>query len=398
MQQIYVPRVGSWAEIDRFARGQVDKVNWPEAFPYAPEVSFAIAHTSSVLFLKFYVIEQDASAVCHDANGPVWEDSCVEFFVKHPGSEYYFNFETNCLGTPLVGRRKSRNDCSHFTSEELSAITRRIELLSDGRWSLEMEIPFSSLGLDSCPERLRANFYKCGDKTAVPHFLSWSPIDTPKPDFHRPEFFGELIFAGAHESPLTVQTPDGSTKVLLHTCCAPCSGAIIESLLSSGIVPTIYYSNPNIFPREEYDIRMNECTRYAGMQSVPIVEDPYEHEAWQEWITGLENEPERGGRCLECFRYRLLRSARYAIEHGFTVLTTTLASSRWKSLEQIDSAGEWAVAKANEELEPREPLIWWKQNWRKGGLQPRRGEIIKEMNFYNQLYCGCEFSMRTLEK
>lgn len=193
---------------------------------------------------------------------------------------------------------------------------------------------------------------------------------------------------------MVVRTPDGSDKILLHACCAPCSGAIIECLLENDIQPVIYYSNSNIFPLQEYQIRSGECSRWADYKSVQYVEDEYDHQAWQEWIKGLENEPERGGRCLECFRFRLLRAARYAIEHGFTLLTTTLASSRWKSLEQIDAAGRWAVQKANEELKPEQPLLWWEQNWRKGGLQPRRGEIIKEMDFYNQLYCGCEFSIR----
>ena len=102
---------------------------------------------------------------------------------------------------------------------------------------------------------------------------------------------------------------------------------------------------------------------------------------------GLENEPERGGRCLQCFKMRLRDTARYAHENGFTVITTTLASSRWKSLEQINQAGHYAV-------EPYPDVTWWEQNWRKGGLSERRIAIIKEYNFYNQRYCGCEFSMR----
>ena len=100
---------------------------------------------------------------------------------------------------------------------------------------------------------------------------------------------------------------------------------------------------------------------------------------------GLEHEPERGGRCLQCFKYRLLRAARYAADNGFPVLTTTLASSRWKSLEQVNEAGEWACGQV-------EGVVWWPQNWRKGGLQERRNEIIRNEQFYNQRYCGCEFS------
>ncbi len=184
------------------------------------------------------------------------------------------------------------------------------------------------------------------------------------------------------------------TEVLLHTCCAPCSSAIIEWMLQNGYRPTIFYCNPNIYPEEEYRIRKNECTRYAQSLGLDIIDDDYDHEAWLEWVRGLENEPERGGRCLQCFRYRLLRSARYAAEHGFTLLTTTLASSRWKSLEQINEAGLWAVGQVTGDEKEQSRLEWWDRNWRKGGLQERRLQIIKEYNFYNQQYCGCEFSMR----
>ena len=98
----------------------------------------------------------------------------------------------------------------------------------------------------------------------------------------------------------------------------------------------------------------------------------------------------RTGRCLQCFKMRLLDTARYAHENGFSVITTTLASSRWKSLEQINQAGRYAV-------ENYPDVIWWDQNWRKGGLSERRIAIIKEYGFYNQQYCGCEFSMRKEE-
>ncbi len=184
-----------------------------------------------------------------------------------------------------------------------------------------------------------------------------------------------------------IQAPEGETKVLLHTCCAPCSSAIIEALMLSGITPVIYYCNPNIYPREEYEIRKNECTRYAESLGLEIVDADYDHENWLEAMKGLEGEPERGGRCLKCFKFRLLRTAEYAAQRGIRVITTTLASSRWKSLEQINEAGEWAC-----DLTPL--VIWWDRNWRKGGLQERRLQIIKEYDFYNQLYCGCEFSMR----
>lgn len=175
--------------------------------------------------------------------------------------------------------------------------------------------------------------------------------------------------------------------MLLHTCCAPCSSAIIECLMNHGITPIIYYSNPNIFPEEEYLIRKNECTRYAQALGLTIVDDDYDHDEWLCNVKGLEAEPERGLRCLECFKMRLRRTAQYAHNNGLKVITTTLASSRWKSLEQINQAGNWAV-------EPFDDVVWWEQNWRKGGLSERRIAIIKEYGFYNQQYCGCEYSMR----
>lgn len=192
-----------------------------------------------------------------------------------------------------------------------------------------------------------------------------------------------------------IQAPMGETKVLLHTCCAPCSSAIIECMLQNGITPVIYYCNPNIFPQEEYQIRKDECTRYAEALGLEIVDADYDHEDWLEYVRGLENEPERGGRCLRCFKLRLLRTAEYARSRGIKVITTTLASSRWKSLEQINEAGEWACTKTNGASEGETPdVIWWDRNWRKGGLQERRLQIIRKYDFYNQQYCGCEFSIR----
>ena len=188
-----------------------------------------------------------------------------------------------------------------------------------------------------------------------------------------------------------LQVPGGETTVLLHTCCAPCSSAIIETMMKDGITPVIYYCNPNIYPLEEYEIRKNECTRYARSLGLEIVDADYDHENWLDAVKGLEGEPERGGRCLRCFKIRLLRTAQYAAQRGIKVITTTLASSRWKSLDQINEAGRWAC----QQVVPSDSrVIWWDRNWRKNGLQERRLQIIKEYDFYNQLYCGCEFSMR----
>lgn len=191
---------------------------------------------------------------------------------------------------------------------------------------------------------------------------------------------------------LQLTVPGGADKVLLHACCAPCSGAIIECMLSNGITPVVFFSNSNICPEEEYNHRRDELRRYCDSLGVEMHEDEYDHEAWLSIATGLENVPERGARCVKCFRYRLFRAAAWASAHGLRVMTSSLASSRWKNVDQVNNAGAWACSLINETFPDSEPLVWWSQNWRKGGLQPRRGEIIREQGFYNQTFCGCEFS------
>ena len=180
-------------------------------------------------------------------------------------------------------------------------------------------------------------------------------------------------------------------KLLLHVCCAPCSGAIIEALDKEGVKPVVFFSNSNIVPREEYDLRLAECRRYCEKFGIEVIEDDYDHEAWLASVKGLEAEPERGRRCSVCFEYRLRRAAAYAQAHGFRWLTTTLASSRWKNIIQINAAGQRAVADFPQ-------VTFWEQNWRRGGLQERRGQLLRLNQFYNQQYCGCEFSFRLTEK
>ncbi len=175
--------------------------------------------------------------------------------------------------------------------------------------------------------------------------------------------------------------------LLLHTCCAPCSAAIIEWLAANGERFALFYFNPNIFPQEEYDIRKNECTRHAEKLGLTIIDGDYDHAAWLAHIAGQENQPERGSRCLSCFRMRMLATASLAKARGFSRFATTLASSRWKSLEQIAQAGHWAAEKTGN-------VAFWEKNWRKDGLSERRRILIKENSFYNQTYCGCEFSIR----
>ena len=200
-KSLIVPRVSGFEELASFAKGAVDTVCWPDAYPYKPEVRFAIAHDGQALLVRFDVEEENPRAVTTRNNGPVWEDSCVEFFVKEPDSPYYFNFETNCIGTGLAAKRLSRNEFSHFDEARMAQVVRRssfpaepVDIHGKTAWSLELEIPFSLICESTgVPPRLLANFYKCGDKTEVMHFLSWNPVRVPNPDFHRPEFFGELI-------------------------------------------------------------------------------------------------------------------------------------------------------------------------------------------------------------
>jgi len=188
-------------------------------------------------------------------------------------------------------------------------------------------------------------------------------------------------------STIQLNVPNGETDILLHTCCAPCSGAILECMLQNQLRPTIFYFNPNIYPTEEYEIRKSESMRFAKALHIPFVDGDYNHKDWLKETQGLETEPERGKRCLICFKTRMMVTAHYAATHGFSVFTTTLASSRWKNLDQINEAGKYA-----ESLYPG--THFWSQNWRKGGLSIRRKELIEENMFYNQTYCGCEFSIR----
>ena len=222
----------------------------------------------------------------------------------------------------------------------------------------------------------------------------------------------------------SIVVPEGCDTVLLHACCAPCSSAIVEWLLAHKITPVIFYYNPNIYPFEEYEIRKNESKRHAESLGIRWIDADervggdgqpcdYGHEAWLHAICGLEQEPERGKRCERCFYVRLKKTAEKAQELGIPYFATTLASSRWKNLDQINAAGEAAAKAVNGEglavsgargaesevcgakSEVRgavSEVRFWAQNWRKDGLQERRNELLKEYQFYNQQYCGCEFS------
>lgn len=184
------------------------------------------------------------------------------------------------------------------------------------------------------------------------------------------------------------RVPLDATRVVLHTCCAPCSSAIVEWMLAHGVKPVIYYCNPNIYPENEYVKRRDECLRYGRALGLDVVDAAYDHAAWLRAVAGLEDEPERGRRCDVCFRLRLAAAVRFAHDNGLQVVATTLASSRWKSISQVNDAGMSAA-------DAFPDVTFWARNWRKGGLSERRAAIIRQYNFYNQRYCGCEFSLRS---
>ena len=181
--------------------------------------------------------------------------------------------------------------------------------------------------------------------------------------------------------------PNAEQKVLLHSCCAPCAGDLMEAFVASGIDFTILFYNPNIHPKDEYEIRKNENIRFAQKMGIPFVDADYDRDNWFERVKGLEWEPERGKRCTVCFDMRFERSALYAIEHGFKVFTSSLGISRWKDMNQINTSGMRSAS--------RWPgLIYWTYNWRKDGGSQRMYEIAKRENFYKQEYCGCVYSLR----
>lgn len=185
--------------------------------------------------------------------------------------------------------------------------------------------------------------------------------------------------------------PNGHSKVLLHSCCAPCSGEVMEAMVASGIDFTIFFYNPNIHPRKEYELRKEENIRFAQEFGVPFIDADYDRDNWFARAKGMEHEPERGIRCTMCFDMRFERTALYAHEHGFPVITSCLGISRWKDMKQINDCGHRAA-------EPYEGLTYWDYNWRKGGGSARMIEISKRENFYQQEYCGCVYSLRDTNK
>ncbi|MFB2120614.1 epoxyqueuosine reductase QueH [Parapedobacter sp. 2B3] len=184
-----------------------------------------------------------------------------------------------------------------------------------------------------------------------------------------------------------LELPEGESKLLLHSCCAPCSGEVMEALIASDIDFTIYFYNPNIHPRKEYDLRKDENIRFAEQHNIPFVDADYDVDDWFARAKGMEHEPERGIRCTMCFDMRFERTALYAYENGFPIITSSLGISRWKNFEQINDCGVRAAGHYP-------GISYWTFNWRKKGGSSRMLEISKREQFYMQEYCGCAYSLR----
>ncbi|MEI8012738.1 MAG: epoxyqueuosine reductase QueH [Candidatus Omnitrophota bacterium] len=174
--------------------------------------------------------------------------------------------------------------------------------------------------------------------------------------------------------------------LLLHVCCAPCSGGVIETLLEENTIFTLYFYNPNIHPKSEYVSRKNEIIKFAKKLNIGFIDEDYAPAVWFERIKNLEREPERGLRCQVCFDMRLEKAAKYAHEHGFKFLSTTNGISRWKDAAQVRRALINAVS-----LYPG--LSYLNRDWRKNNGIEKMSIVRKREDFYQQTYCGCVYSM-----
>lgn len=184
---------------------KIDQVNWPVDFPACPETTVELTNDDQALYLHWRVKGEQLRAVTTEDQGPVWEDSCVEFFCQVPGEKHYMNFETNCIGAMVATRRLGKNEgIEPFPPEQMARIERRCTFQreafeeKDGlwQWEVELKIPLDLIFGEQpirFPQELRANFYKCADLTKQPHYVSWQPIGLPTPNFHCPEYFGTIV-------------------------------------------------------------------------------------------------------------------------------------------------------------------------------------------------------------
>lgn len=192
--------------LEKFAEFQfIETINWSD-FPYKPEVKFKIAYCQDQVLLKYYVHEESIRAKETRVNGDVYKDSCVEFFISTNGNNTYYNFEFNCIGIPHVGYGPGRSNRALTDPEVLKSIKVRSSLgnqpfeekTGGHQWAMMIVIPKKCLTHDKDIVlkglKAYANFYKCGDETSKPHFVTWNPIGTETPDYHQPAYFGELSF------------------------------------------------------------------------------------------------------------------------------------------------------------------------------------------------------------
>ncbi len=188
--------------LDSVKRNLLNQISWP-AYNYLPDVHFAMAYGSDSVFLKYYVNEKFIRAANGAANDPVYQDSCVEFFISFDDEKSYYNFEFNCIGTAMVGYGEGKMNRELLPKNLISQIKYQCVINNDQpgndiHWELTVGIPISLFWHNPLTElkdkKCRANFYKCGDQLPEPHFVSWLVIQSLQPDFHLPEFFGSLHF------------------------------------------------------------------------------------------------------------------------------------------------------------------------------------------------------------
>lgn len=185
------------------ARRTIESLNWPAQFPYHPLTVFTTAHSGKSIFIDFLVRCNYLKAANYTDNSPVSQDSCVEFFVSPHCDERYWNFEFNCIGAINASTRTERPNPRRLSTEELAQVGRMAscgtrpfeEIEGLFTWDLLVEIPLSLIDLkfEGKPIEIRGNFFKCASGTSLPHYLSWAPIHTERPDFHQPQFFGKII-------------------------------------------------------------------------------------------------------------------------------------------------------------------------------------------------------------
>jgi hypothetical protein len=183
-------------------RESIDVLNWRETFPYKPIVAFDIARGKDDLYIHYFVKGLSLRAVSDTDGRSVHLDSCVEFFMRKDGEMNYINFEFNCIGTCYACRHETRTISVPLTPEEFRSIRRYTTIQREAfeeekgifAWELTIAIPFELMKIDAnnLPEKIYGNFYKCADRTENPHYVTWSPIDLPRPNYHCPEFFAEI--------------------------------------------------------------------------------------------------------------------------------------------------------------------------------------------------------------